>query len=85
LQLPPAAAAVPTVGGFVDTSLEQIIILRPDLVLAYQGNSRELVDQLRQAGITVLAFNEPLAISEIVDQMELLWLIAGSPGAEARR
>src|SRR5262245_10295029 len=46
---PPQAAKLPSVGGFVDTSLEEIIALKPDLVVAYQGNSLELVSQLRQS------------------------------------
>jgi hypothetical protein len=36
---PPEAAKLPSVGGFVDTSLESIVSLKPDLVVAYQGTA----------------------------------------------
>src|ERR1051325_9318387 len=55
---PPTAAKLPSVGGFTDTSLEEIVALRPDLVVAYQGNSRSLVDQVRAAGVDCVAFPE---------------------------
>jgi iron complex transport system substrate-binding protein len=75
---PPAVLDVPTVGGFVDTSLEKIVALRPDLVLAAQGNSLELVEQLRQAGITVLAFGEPVEIADIPAHLMALWSVAAA-------
>ncbi len=78
---PPEVLELPTVGGFVDTSLEQVVTLRPDLVLAYQGNSLELVTQLRMLDITVLTFDEPDALSVIFAQMDTLWKVAGSKDA----
>jgi len=73
---PPEAAAIPSIGGFVDASLEKIVSLNPDLAVAYQGNSLELIDQLRTAGLTVLAFNEPKTVDEVGRQMEALHHIA---------
>jgi iron complex transport system substrate-binding protein len=75
---PPEALRLPTVGGMVDTSLESIAALKPDLVVAYQGNSLELVGQLRELNIVVLAFKEAATLSDIGDQMEQLSLVAGS-------
>jgi iron complex transport system substrate-binding protein len=74
---PPEVKDLPTIGGFIDASLERIVALKPDLVVAYQGNDRELVDQLRQTGITVLAFNEAATLEEIGEQMATLASIAG--------
>jgi iron complex transport system substrate-binding protein len=71
-------AKLPSVGGFADTSLEAILALEPDLVVAYQGNSLELVGNLRKAGVTVLAFKEATTLSEIGAQMQTLLAVAGS-------
>jgi iron complex transport system substrate-binding protein len=77
---PPEAAKLPSVGGFTDTSVEQVVALKPDLVVAYQGNSLELVGELRQAGLTVLAFKEAATLDEVARQMEALWHVAAAPG-----
>lgn len=69
---PPEALALPRVGGFVDTSLEKIVSLNPDLVVAYQGNSLELLGQLKQLRIPVLAFPEAQTLNGILEQMKNL-------------
>lgn len=49
---PPAARGKPSVGGMVNPSLEAIITLRPDLVIATnEGNREETFEQLRRLGI----------------------------------
>lgn len=51
---PTAAASLPRVGGYSDPSLERILSLRPDLVVAMPSFSqRALLDQLRDADIAV--------------------------------
>ncbi|MDQ3023187.1 MAG: helical backbone metal receptor [bacterium] len=69
---PPEATKLPSVGGFVDTSIEKIVSLQPDLVVAYQGNSLEVVGQLRQLKINVIAMPEAGSVSEVSDQMDVL-------------
>jgi len=69
---PPEAEEIDTIGGFVDTSLEKIVSLNPDLVLAYQGNSLELVDQLETLDIEVLALHEAQTLAEVASQMTAL-------------
>jgi iron complex transport system substrate-binding protein len=78
---PPEMQAVPSVGGFADASVERIVALAPDLVVAYQGNSRDLVDSLRAAHVTVLALREAASLSEIAEQMDTLWRVAAQDGA----
>jgi iron complex transport system substrate-binding protein len=73
---PEQARQVAAVGGFADASLERIVALKPQLVVAYQGNDRELVDQLRQAGITVLALLEAASLEAVRDQMCELYMVA---------
>ena len=51
---PPAARAKPHVGTMVNPSLERVVALRPDLVLATpEANRRETADQLERLGISV--------------------------------
>jgi iron complex transport system substrate-binding protein len=78
---PPQVRKVQSIGGFADASLERIVALQPQLVVAYQGNDRELVDELRRAGISVLAFSEAASLPEIYAQMRELYLVAGAGGA----
>lgn len=51
---PPAARGKPSVGGMVAPSLEAIVALRPDIVVATdEGNSEATFDQLARLGIPV--------------------------------
>lgn len=51
---PPEAATKPKVGGIVNPSLEAILSLRPDLVLATtEGNREEDIRQLERLGLPV--------------------------------
>lgn len=51
---PPEAQAKPSVGGLTDPSLEKIVSLHPDLVLAMaEINREETVDELEHVGIPV--------------------------------
>jgi iron complex transport system substrate-binding protein len=53
---PPAARALPRVGGIAAPSLEQVVRLRPDLVLlTAEGNSRETMGQLERLGLATFA------------------------------
>jgi iron complex transport system substrate-binding protein len=51
---PPAAASKPSVGGMINPSLERIVSLKPDLVVATdEGNREETIQQLRRLGLPV--------------------------------
>lgn len=60
---PEAATRLPQVGGYVDPSLEKILALKPDLVVAMPSfGQRELLDRLRERGVPVLVvFADTLA------------------------
>jgi iron complex transport system substrate-binding protein len=59
--LDPALAALPSLGGGLDPSIEGIVALRPDLVIAWNArDDRVLVPRLRAAGI-------PVYVAEIQD------------------
>lgn len=54
--LDPALAGLPSLGGGLDPSIEGIVDLRPDLVVAWNArDDRVLVPRLREAGIPVYA------------------------------
>ncbi len=51
---PPAVRTKPSVGGMVNPSLETLVALRPDLVVATdEGNREETVRQLQRLGIPI--------------------------------
>lgn len=55
---PAAARAKPRVGGFTNPSIEKIIALKPDLILATaDGNRKETVQQLERLGLPVYVTN----------------------------
>ncbi|MBI1946767.1 MAG: ABC transporter substrate-binding protein [Deltaproteobacteria bacterium] len=75
---PAAAQALPKVGGYVDVSLERVLALRPDLVIAMPSlGQRELLERLRGAGIPVLAgFGDSLR--EVHELVRALGDVTGS-------
>jgi iron complex transport system substrate-binding protein len=71
---------LPKVGGTKDAHLEDILRLRPDLVIANQEeNSRETIEQIEEAGIAVwLTFPWTAA-----DVLEDLWSLVGACRSDA--
>lgn len=78
---PPVVKKLPKVGGFVNPSLESIVSLRPDLVVAMRGNPLNLLKRLEEMGYPVFALN-PQKISDILSAMERLGKLTGSKNAE---
>lgn len=64
---PAAAARLPKVGGYVDTQLEVLLALEPDLVVAMPSlGQRQVLDRLRERGVPVwVAFGD--RIEEVRD------------------
>jgi iron complex transport system substrate-binding protein len=60
---PEAAAKLPHVGGYVDISLERVLELKPDLVVAMPSmGQRDVLDRLRDRGVPVfVVFGDTLA------------------------
>lgn len=85
---PPAARALPSVGGMVSPSLEAMAALRPDLVFATsEGNREETLHQLRRLKIPVYVVRvqrvaETLdlirRVGELVDRREAVPPLAAS-------
>ena len=73
---PPQAAAKEEVGSFGSPSVEKIVSLKPDLVLAASLH-RTAAEQLIALGIPVIVLN-PENIQGVIDNAELLGKVAGA-------
>ena len=71
------------IGGYADPSLEKIVALNPDLVLAATDLQFEFVSVLQNRGIVVIALN-PKTVNDVIDDIALVGTICGKT-AEANR
>ncbi len=75
---PPAAKAIPRIGGYRQLDLEAILALQPDLIVAWQsGNGDANLDSLRRFGIPVY-LTEPRQLEQIASNIERLGTLTGS-------
>jgi iron complex transport system substrate-binding protein len=74
---PPEALEKEKVGGFATPSIEKIVALNPDLILAAHGNPEEVIDTLAGLGFTVFGkkttdlddlLNDIRRVGEITDK-----------------
>lgn len=80
---PPAARLKPSVGGMVNPSLETLVALKPDLVVATdEGNREETFHQLRRLGIpTYLVHGNRVA--DVLDLVRRVGALLGREDAVA--
>jgi iron complex transport system substrate-binding protein len=78
---PPDALGLPRVGGYANPSVESVLALRPDLVVASPGpGNREAVRAMERAGLRVAVFE-----SETLEEtLATIRAVARAAGAEAR-
>jgi len=77
---PPAARAVPRVGGLAGIDREALLAARPDLVVAWQsGNPLGLLAWLERRGIAVYR-SEPRRLADVDHSVAALAALAGLPG-----
>jgi iron complex transport system substrate-binding protein len=80
---PAEAADLPSVGGgFGDYSNEDIVALKPDLVLAAEINPPELVGALEELGLVVYWLPNPTSMNELFTNLETVGRLTGR-GKEA--
>lgn len=78
---PPAARTKPSVGGMINPSLETIVTLRPDLVIATtSGNREETFTRLTQIGVPVYAIHAQ-RIAEVLDVTARIGELTGRQAA----
>lgn len=64
------------IGGFADPSIERIVALNPDLVLAASSLQEKVVKDLEEKGITVIALN-PKKVDQILVDIRLVGEVCG--------
>jgi len=75
---PAEAASIDSVGGsFGGYSTEAIVALKPDLVLAAEINTPELVKQLEELGLTVYYLKNPTTLEEMYVNLEIVGQLTG--------
>ncbi|WKZ46797.1 MAG: cobalamin-binding protein [Anaerolineales bacterium] len=75
---PAEAASVESVGGsFGEYSVEAIVALKPDLALAAEINTPELVSQLEELGLTVYYLKNPTTLEEMYGNLEIVGQLTG--------
>jgi len=76
---PKEAQKKPKVGIYTGVNIEKVVTLSPDLVIATaDGNKREDVEMLEEAGIPVYVVN-PRKVHQVLDTIERLGTICGVP------
>jgi ABC-type Fe3+-hydroxamate transport system substrate-binding protein len=75
---PPAARRLPRIGGLSGQSLEAILRLRPDLVVAWQdGTQPRFLARLRAQGVAVFV-SRPQALDDVARELLALGRLTGS-------
>ncbi len=67
---------ITVIGGFANPSIERIVALNPDLVLAALSLQEKVVNDLEEKGITVIALN-PKKIDQIPANIRLVGKVCG--------
>lgn len=87
---PPAAAAIPRVGSSHQIDTERLLMLRPDLLVVWQGgNGERQLEPLRRLGVPIYQ-SEPKSLDDIPAEVERLGKLTGTeasalPAAAALR
>ncbi len=80
---PEEAKALPSIGGsFGEYNVEAIVALEPDLVIAAEINTPELVKQLEDLGVTVYYLGNPLTLEEMYTKLETVAELTGHDVSE---
>jgi iron complex transport system substrate-binding protein len=75
---PEAAKAIPRVGGYSRLDLEQILALKPDLIVGWQsGNNTQQLERLETLGFTLYR-SEPRHLDDIAEGMARLGVLTGT-------
>jgi len=79
---PPEAAQKPHVGGPVNPNLEEVVKLRPDVILATSINRRETVAALDRLGLPVY-ITDPHSVNEMIASVERIGSVLGAEKSAA--
>ncbi|KPJ94351.1 MAG: ABC transporter substrate-binding protein [Gammaproteobacteria bacterium SG8_11] len=74
---PPDAKAIPRIGRHNALDLETVVMLKPDIVIAWQsGNPVHHVEKIMSLGIPVY-FSEPVKLPDVADTLKRFGQLAG--------
>ncbi|MDX1377694.1 MAG: cobalamin-binding protein [Anaerolineales bacterium] len=80
---PPEAESIDVIGGsFGEYNVEAIVALEPDLVLATEINTPELIKQLEDLGLTVYYLANPTTLEEMYTNLETVAALSGHDASE---
>ncbi|HSO13746.1 MAG TPA: cobalamin-binding protein [Anaerolineales bacterium] len=80
---PEEAKAIESIGGsFGEYNVEAIVALEPDLVLAAEINTPELIKQLEDLGLTVYYLRNPTTFEEMYTNLETAASLTGHDATE---
>jgi iron complex transport system substrate-binding protein len=80
---PPEARSLPVVGDALHVDVERLLVLKPDLVLAWRsGTPAETVARIERAGLPVFV-SDAARLEEVGRGIEALAVLAGTPGTGA--
>lgn len=80
---PEEALSLPSIGGSMgEFSVEAIVALEPDLVLAAEINTPELIHQLEDLGLTVYYLRNPTTLEEMYTNLENVAKLTGNDVSE---
>ena len=74
---PPEAASLPKIGSLEKQNTEQIVSLKPELVLAAEINSQEQVKALTDLGLTVYYLSNPKTLEDMYTNLEIVAKLTG--------
>ncbi|HNX16757.1 MAG TPA: cobalamin-binding protein [Methanoregula sp.] len=74
---PAEAAEKSKVGGYSTVSVEKVILLKPDLVVASEGNGAELIHHLKELNMTVIV-TKPKNVDGILNDITFIGNAAGA-------
>lgn len=79
---PADASALPDIGGgYSEYNLEMLLSLEPDLVLAAEINTAELVQSIEDLGIQVFYIKNPLTLDDLYTTIQNVGLLSGHEDA----
>ncbi|MEH6823453.1 MAG: cobalamin-binding protein [Motiliproteus sp.] len=82
---PPEAANLPLVGSYDRLDLEQILALKPDLIIGWKsGNPQAALLQLQQLNIPIY-LSEPRSFADIASNLERFGTLAGTTEAATQQ
>lgn len=74
---PPEAQEKDTIGGYNTVNIEKVVSANPDIVFAADGNTDEVIENLRSLGITVITLNS-LTFDDVISDIRLVGQATGA-------